>query len=101
VVDGKLIHQGDSKRSPYIKLERFLKQWTNEHPTYYASDLIVRIWTDVLGYDTILAFRDPDAEAYEYNTDWYEGGDVVVVGITPCEDLTEMKYSFTEVFDGV
>ena len=81
----------ERKGSPYGLLSAFLDKWTSEHNVY--CDLIVDIQTGVLGKDRVLATRTEDG-CYFFKDDWYEGGDVELLGITPIDEIEEPKYKF-------
>ena len=85
------IKANSDKGSPYVLLSAFLDRWTSEHDVY--CDLIVDIQTGVLGKDRVLATRT-EYGCYFFEDDWYEGGDVELLGITPIDEIDEPKYKF-------
>lgn len=80
----------DQRFSPYIYLSDALHQWASKNGFYY-EDLIVDIRTSNLGNSRIIAIYD-GCFGYDYNTDWYEGGDLELLGITPVSEIGETKY---------
>lgn len=80
-----------NKGSTYGLLSAFLDRWTSEHDVHCA--LIVDIQTGVLGKDRVLATRT-EYGCYFFEDDWYEGGDVELLGITPIDEIDEPKYKF-------
>lgn len=80
----------DKRNSPYTHLSSALIAWASEHECY--DDLIVDIRTGVLGEARIIAELDSYAMGYDFTTDWYEGGEVELLGITPVEEIGEAKY---------
>lgn len=79
----------DKRFSPYIHLSEALYQWASKNGVH--EDLIADIRTSNLGDDRIIAIED-GLHGYDYNTDWYEGGDVELLGITPVSEIGEAKY---------
>lgn len=80
----------DKRFNPYDHLSAKLYDWALENLDYFDT-LIVDIRTSVLGDDRIIAEFDADC-GYNFNTDWYEGGDVELLGITPLYEIGEAKY---------
>lgn len=52
----------------------------------YMTNYIVRVRTTNLGDATVLLYEDSDYDMV-YDTDWYEGGDVELLGFIPVEDV--------------
>lgn len=77
--------------SAYASLSRFLEEWAYEHEVF--CDLIVDIGTGTLGEARVIAYAS-EYGGYEFNTDWYEGGELELLGITPVEEIGEPKYKF-------
>lgn len=75
--------------SAYVSLSRFLEEWAYDHGVICA--LIVDIQTGVLGKDRIIVERT-EYGGYESHDDWYEGGDLEVLGITPIDEIPEPLY---------
>ena len=88
----------DKRFNPYIHLSNALFEWVCENWSYFDT-LIVDIRTSVLGDDRIIASFDGDYCGYDFDTDWYEGGEVELLGITPLHEIGEAKYKlwFKEV----
>ncbi len=84
----------ECKDSPYVLLSAFLDRWASKHKVY--CDLIVDIQTGVLGKDRVIATRT-EYGCYFFEDDWYEGGDVELLGITPIDEIEEPKYKFYEI----
>ena len=85
------IDQGHDK-DPYKELSDFLNSWILKMHFPYGV-LIVDIRTSVLGEARIVAspyFGDGECQ-FSFNYDWYEGGDLEILGITPIDDF-EAKY---------
>lgn len=80
----------DKRFSSYDHLSAALFDWVCENESYFDT-LIVDIRTSVLGDARIIAVFDGDC-GYDFNTDWYEGGDVELLGITPLHEIGEAKY---------
>lgn len=74
--------------SPYTHLELELNRWASDHKV--ICDLIVDIRTGVLDEDRVVAVRTE--YGYDFNDDWYEGGDLELLGITPVDEIGEAKY---------
>lgn len=51
------------------------------------ADKIVRIRTTVLGESNELMLADIDTGGYLWENDWYEGGDVELLGFIDLDDL--------------
>ena len=76
---------------PYVILSAFLDRWTSEHEVH--CDLIVDIQIGDLGKRRVIATRT-EYGCYFFEDDWYEGGDVELLGITPIDEIEEPKYKF-------
>lgn len=70
-------------RSPYdAVIEEIYKR------TDYLQNLVVRVKTTNLGEQTVLLYKDSDYyHHYMFDTDWYEGGDVELLGFLPIPDV--------------
>ena len=69
------------KDSPYDSvIEAVLKQ-TKDHCSIY----IVYLKTSALGEDKVLMY--PNEAWYEFGTDWYEGGDIELLGFIRLQDV--------------
>ena len=79
-------HQDESA---YEALSTVLTEWAIEHNKY--ETLIVDIKTIVLGTDRIIAI--PNGFDYDFDSDWYEGGDIYLLGIMPISEIT-IAYEF-------
>ena len=80
----------DKRFSPYDHLSAKLYDWASDNLDCFDT-LIVDIRTSVLGDDRIIAEFDVDC-GYNFNTDWYEGGELELLGITPLHEIGEAKY---------
>lgn len=69
--------------SAYESLSTVLTEWANKHDKY--ETLIVDIKTTVLGVDRIIAI--PNGYDYDFDSDWYEGGYVELLGIIPISEI--------------
>lgn len=74
-------HQNESA---YESLSTVLTEWANKHDKY--ETLIVDIKTTVLGTDRIIAI--PNGYDYDFDSDWYEGGYVELLGVMPISEIT-------------
>ena len=75
--------------SAYEALSTALTEWAIKHDKYEI--LIVDIKTSVLGTDRIVA--TPNGFDYDFDSDWYEGGDIYLLGIIPISEIT-IAYKF-------
>lgn len=75
--------------SAYDSLAGVLKVWANNHKRY--ETLIVDIKTSILGEDRIVATTNSYGD-FDFLDDWYEGGDLELLGITPIGEVGEPKY---------
>lgn len=82
---------------PYKALSDFLYKWFCENVKKLNLEcfqtLIVFIRTGTLGDDQVLAFVNHNVDGFEFDTDWYEGGDLEITGITPFYDI-KPTYTF-------
>lgn len=69
--------------SPYESLSFILTEWAIKNDKY--ETLIVDIKTTVLGTDRIVA--TPNGFDYDFDSDWYEGGDIELLGIMPISEI--------------
>lgn len=69
--------------SAYESLSTVLTEWAIKHDKY--ETLIVDIKTSVLGTDRIVA--TPSGFDYDFDSDWYEGGDIELLGIMPISEI--------------
>lgn len=76
--------------SAYSALSFALSQWEETHRGV-SETLIVDIETTILGKDRIIALYDGFG-GYEFDSDWYEGGEIYLTGITPISEIGDMKY---------
>lgn len=70
--------------SAYESLSTVLTEWAIEHDKY--ETLIVDIKTSILGTDRIIAI--PNGFDYDFYSDWYEGGEIYLLGIMPISEVT-------------
>ena len=80
----------DKRFNPYEYLSAKLYDWVLDNLDCLDT-LIVDIRTSVLGDDRIIAEFDANC-GYDFNTDWYEGGDLELLGITPLHEIGDAKY---------
>lgn len=73
----------DQNESPYESLSIILTEWASKNDVYEA--LIVDIKTTVLGEDRIIAI--PNGFDYDFDSDWYEGGNIELLGIIPISEI--------------
>ena len=78
-----------SNASAYDALAGVLREWAFQHNRY--NTLIVDIRTTVLGADRIIADTNSYG-GYDFLDDWYEGGELELLGITPIDEIDEPKY---------
>lgn len=83
------IDLSDKRYSPYIHLSSALFNWCETNKIY--DDLIVDIETTNLGLERIIAIYDGNV-GFDFETDWYEGGELELLGITPVYEIGEPKY---------
>lgn len=74
-------HQNESA---YESLSIVLTEWAIKHDKY--ETLIVDIKTTVLDTDRIIAI--PNGFDYDFDSDWYEGGEIYLLGIMPISEIT-------------
>lgn len=79
----------NKKYSAYDHLSAELDVWAFKNNKY--GDLIVDIWTSILGADRICAVYG-GMGVYDFTTDWYEGGELEILAICPVNELGELKY---------
>ena len=73
----------NQNKSAYESLSIVLTEWAIKHDKY--ETLIVDIKTTVLGTDRIIAI--PNGSDYDFDSDWYEGGDIYLLGIMPISEI--------------
>lgn len=80
----------DKRFNPYDHLSAKLYDWALDNLDCFDT-LIVDIRTSVLGDDRIIAVFDGCC-GYDFDSDWYEGGELELLGITPLCEIGEAKY---------
>jgi len=72
----------------YTSVADVIRQWCEKNNRY--EDFIVRIRTTVLGEETTLLLFNSFEEGedlFEWEDDWYEGGEVELLGFMPLEEV--------------
>lgn len=89
------------KGDPYVAVYETIREMTRDKYGYEdMPDRLVRIKTSVLGEDNVLLTSDPDN--YYWSTDWYEGGDVELLGFINIDDipvptLEQLKWKYPRI----
>lgn len=79
----------DERFSPYTHLSGALDEWAIRNNCH--EDLIVDIWTSVLGNDRVYASHNQFG-GYTFDTDWYEGGELELLAVSALSELGELKH---------
>ena len=82
-----------SKKNPYDAVADTIR---NFYGFTTGETLVVRLKTGNLGVDTVL-LMPTEFGTYEWDTDWYEGGDVDLIGYIPLNkisipEIVEIKF---------
>ena len=80
----------DERFSPYTHLSGALDEWAIRNNCRH-EDLIVDIWTSVLGNDRVYASCNSLC-GYDFDTDWYEGGELELLAVSTLSELGELKH---------
>lgn len=89
------------KGDPYVAVCETIREMTRDKYGYEdMPDRLVRIKTSVLGEDNVLLTSDSD-NCY-WDTDWYEGGDVELLGFINIDDipvptLEQLKWKYPRI----
>lgn len=75
-----------SKQNPYDAVVDVIREITREDGFELMCDRIVRIRTSVLGESNELLLVEDGL--YYWETDWYEGGDVELLGVINVDDVS-------------
>lgn len=71
---------------PYTAVCETIREMTRDTDGYEdMTDRIVRVKTSVLGEDNV--YLNVDSDGYYWSTDWYEGGDVELLGFIDLDDV--------------
>ena len=69
----------ENESNAYDAVGNIIETWARNN---YCTDFIVFLWTSSLGYKNEL-FLLEDSNSFEWKSDWYEGGDVELLGFIP------------------
>ena len=76
---------------PYKVVSNYLVDYISYHGAPFDS-LILDIETTVLGRENVFASLNTEEEiSYSFNTDWYEGGDIILHGFTYLGDVPTLN----------
>ena len=80
-----------SKKDPYTAVIDAIRELTRENGCECMFDRIVRIKTTVLGESNELLLIDN--HEYYWQNDWYEGGQVELLGFIDVDDVRVPRFS--------
>lgn len=63
----------------------------------YDNDFIAWVYTSNLGFDTVYCSYNGSDDRYEWETDWYEGGDVYLIAFA---DIDALEFDITQKWEG-
>lgn len=89
-----------SKKSPYEAVIDLIREMTKENGYEYISDRIVRIRTTTLGESNELLIFDGEDEDYYWQNDWYEGGEVELLGFIDVDNVKVPELSLRSLMRG-
>ena len=72
--------------NPYETVADIVVQDIEKRHKPYGT-VLVRLWTSVLGYTTTILSYDCNEGEWCWETDWYEGGDIKLIGYILVEDI--------------
>ena len=67
---------------PYSEISDIYMQKYNRYGNFVAW-----VYTDNLGYDTVVCEYNGNDDAFVWCTDWYEGGDCYLLALAPLDDV--------------
>ena len=79
--------------NPYETVSSFLTDYIAKNEDHYGS-LVVDLETTFLGRENVLALFNSDfcsSAMYEFEFDWYEGGDIIIHGYTLIDNVEAEK----------
>ena len=89
-----------SKKSPYEAVIDLIREMTKEDGCECVFDRIVKIKTTVLGVSNELLLVDGEKMDYYWQTDWYEGGEVELLGFIDVDDVKVPELSLRSLMRG-
>ena len=89
-----------SKKSPYVAVIDLIREMTKENGCECMFDRIVRIRTTILGESNELLIFDGEDADYYWQSDWYEGGEVELLGFIDVDDVEVPKLNITHLMRG-
>lgn len=89
-----------SKKSPYVAVIDLIREMTKENGCECMFDRIVRIRTTTLGESNELLIFDGEDADYYWQSDWYEGGEVELLGFIDVDDVEVPKLNITHLMRG-
>lgn len=81
-----------SKKDPYKAVIDVIRELTKENGYECMSERIVRLKTTVLGENNELLLID-DGDYY-WENDWYEGGQVELIGFIDVDDVEVPRFNW-------
>ena len=72
--------------NPYKTVIDIVVQDIEKHNKPYGT-ILVWLWTSVLGYTTTILSYDCNEGEWCWETDWYEAGDIKLIGYILVEDI--------------
>ena len=89
-----------SKKSPYVAVIDLIREMTKENGYECVFDRIVKIKTTVLGVSNELLLVDGEKMDYYWQNDWYEGGEVELLGFINVDDVEVPNLNITHLMRG-
>ena len=81
-LDSPLKQQQMKTNNPYDDIVKIFRKRNKAEDAFIAW-----VYTDVLGYDVVFCDYNGGKDCYEWQTDWYEGGDCYLLYIAAIEDV--------------
>ena len=75
----------------YDILSKKCVEFCEKNGNYYG-DIVAEIYTDVLGLDYVYCMCSGNVNEFEFITDWYEGGYLVIINMDYFDDVCRRAF---------